>query len=376
MSNAGAVHFLLLGVSESPVGGYKVVYEYANALAELGVETHVWHSTAYYALPATRRRVSGRRGVKRVKAAGRAMWTRLRLRRRLVRWFDLDPRVHAHLTAGLPSPRLSASDVVIATAIETTAYAGRLAARAGARSAALIQHLETWSASRADIVDAWSQVDERIVIAPWLEKECTDAGLSSILIPNAVDAGAFPPGPPLAGRAPGILTLLSPHGYKRPDVVLAALRAVHAGSGHAGSAATALVAFGQSAPPADLPEYVTYHRQPDAATLAQLYRSATVYLCGSDAEGWHLPPAEATLAGAAVVSTDIGGVRVSMEDDALYAPAGDGAELARLALGILAAPAPAQSRVDRARERLLARTITENARTLLAAVRGAGAVAS
>ena len=44
----GAVHFFLLGVSDSPVGGYKVVYEYANALVDLGIETHVWHSTASY----------------------------------------------------------------------------------------------------------------------------------------------------------------------------------------------------------------------------------------------------------------------------------------------------------------------------------------
>ena len=356
----GAVHFFLLGVSDSPVGGYKVVYEYANALVDLGIETHVWHSTAFYALTAGRGR-----GVKRVKAAARTAVTRMRFGRQLVRWFDVDPRVRCHLSIGLPRPRLATGDAVVATAIETTTYAATLAARFGARSAALIQHLETWSASRQEIVAAWGQVDARIVIAPWLGEECSRAGLSSVLIPNALDASSFPMGLPLAERESSVLTLLSRHHYKRPDVVVAALTQIHELAPE-----TALIAFGQDARHADLPDYVTFYRQPPPAVLARLYREATVYLCGSDAEGWHLPPAEATLAGAAVVSTDIGGVRASMEDDALYAQPGDSAELGRLAVAILDRPGEYQRGVENARRRLACRTYAENSRDFVAAVFG------
>lgn len=354
----GEIHFLLLGVSPRPVGGYKVVYEYANALVAGGITVHVWHSTAFYAQMADTART-----YKQLKAALRALHSRLRTAGNLVSWFNLDPRVHVHLTAGLPRPALSRNDAVIATAIETTEHAGALGRQSGAHSASLIQHLETWSAPIDYIRRAWAAVDTRITIAPWLAEECTHAGLSSVTIPNAIVADDFPPGPSLAHRPRRVLSLLSPHRYKRPDVVIDALREIHQLVPDA-----ELVTFGQQAAPESLPAYIEHVVQPSPARLRSLYQGATVYLCGSDAEGWHLPPAEATLSGAAVVSTDIGGVRVSMEDDALYATAGDALGLARAAESVLIDPAAAQERVDRARSRILSRTYATNSRELLEAL--------
>lgn len=124
------------------------------------------------------------------------------------------------------------------------------------------------------------------------------------------------------------------------------------------------VTFGQAVRPKQLDSRVSYVQDPSHGTLTELYRSARVYMCGSDAEGWHLPPAEATLSGAAVVSTDIGGVRASMGDDALYAPPGDPHALAQQVMVALDDPAAAQTRVDRARERLAETTYEGNASRL------------
>jgi glycosyltransferase involved in cell wall biosynthesis len=342
-------------MSTIPVGGYKVVYEYANQLSERGVNVEVWHSRAFFA--------ETRHGWKRWLALGKS-WARALARRVLrnsptVSWFSLDSRVGSFETAGLPTPRIASGDVVVATAIETTEYGASLARRAGARSVALIQHFEEWAASEAFIKEAWGAVDARVVIAPWLAEKCAEAGLDSVLIPNALEHSRFPEGPPLSARIPQVMSLLAPHSYKRPDVVIAVMEEVNRRRPDA-----RLVAFGQGPRLSALPDFVQYHQNPSHEVLTSLYQATRVYLCGSDAEGWHLPPAEASLCGATVVSTDIGGVRVSMEDDALYAPPGDIEALTGAVLLALDDPG-AQDRVERCRRRLLARSYSRNTDELL-----------
>lgn len=345
------VHILLLGPSATPVGGYKVAYEYANALTEAGERVTVWHSTAFFA-----EMVDGSRVIKRAKAYVRSFLSRLSFRRGLAPWMTVHPAVTMRLTGGLPRPRVQAGDIVLATAVETVRHAARIARAGDAASVALMQHFETWAASGDQIIEAMREVDVRVVIAPWLGEILAAHGMASVLLPNAIDAGAFPLGPPLDRRGEVVLTLLSRHSYKRPDVVIAALQQIHERLPSA-----RLVAFGQDERPTDLADYVQYTRDPAPPELRSLYQQATVYMCGSDAEGWHLPPAEATLSGASVVSTDIGGVRVSMESDALYAPTGDAARLAELVVVALRQRAESQERADRARERLVARTLKGNA---------------
>lgn len=358
------VHFCLLGPSSTPIGGYKVVYEYANALVEQGVDVTVWHSNAFLAATA------GIRGIWVAVRSWLVWWLRGQRRRWLssgVEWFHLDARVKVRATGWFPALRLHAGDAAVATAIETTRFVGRQGRRASARSVSLIQHLETWAASLDYIRAAWAEVDERIVIAPWLAEECTAAGLSSILLPNALDGEQFPLGPRLVDRPLQVVSLLAPSRYKRPDVVIGTLEEVVRRRPE-----VSVVTFGQPSVPAVPSDVVKYTPDPRPAELRALYQTSRVYFCGSDAEGWHLPPAEATLSGAAVVSTDIGGVRASMAEDALYAPRGDVQTLATMIIEAIDRVDEAQRMTDHARERLLSRTYERNAGELLEALFPAG----
>ncbi|WP_165817891.1 glycosyltransferase family 4 protein [Microbacterium sp. Gd 4-13] len=351
------VHFLLPGATTRPVGGYKVVYEYANALAEQGVDVTIWHSQIFNA-PG----VGLRRALRRLRLA--AGWA-VRVRSTSGQyagptWFTLDSRIRVRSGALMPRMPLGRGDLVIATAVQTFRSAAQQARRAGAISLGLIQHFETWASPAQAIRSDWARVDERIVIAPWLADECAAAGLSSVLLPNALDASSFPPGSPLPDRRKEVLSLLSPHEYKRPDVVTEALEEIVRRRPD-----ITVRAFGQDPQMPIASDSISYSPNPSPDQLRGLYAATRVYLCGSDAEGWHLPPAEATLCGAAVVSTDIGGVRASMADDALYVPAGDAVGLAELAIRVVDAPEEAQLRVERARRRLLETTYEGNASRLL-----------
>lgn len=353
----GDVHILLTAPTPTPAGGHKVVYEYANALAAEGVRVTIWHSNIFFSETAGRKRllrVAKSHARRLLRPTGRASVT----------WFPLDERVTVRTTGGFPNPSLRPQDVVIATAIETTPHAARLASVARARSAALIQGYETWGGATADFISAaWRAVDTRIAIAPWLVEKCTAAGLSATLLPNVINAASFPPGPPLAQRKLQVMSLLSSIPVKRADVAMGALAAIARRR-----PGVSVIGFGQDARPRVAADCIQYFQNPEPSLLSNLYQTSMVYLCGSDSEGWHLPPAEATLSGAAVVSTDIQGVRVSMEQDALYAPPGDIDGLAAAALAIMDDLPAAQSRISNAQSRLLARTYSSNARELMHAV--------
>jgi glycosyltransferase involved in cell wall biosynthesis len=87
--------------------------------------------------------------------------------------------------------------------------------------------------------------------------------------------------------------------------------------------------FGGEAPP-DLPAWVTFHRRPSNDELATLYNGSAIFLVPSHYEGWGLPGAEAMACGAALVSTDNGGVRAyaKHEHNALLVPPQEPAALA------------------------------------------------
>lgn len=89
-----------------------------------------------------------------------------------------------------------------------------------------------------------------------------------------------------------------------------------------------------------IPKWVEYHERPSDATLGALYNRTAVFVVPSHYEGWGLPGAEAMACGAALVSTDNGGVRAYAEHEktALLSPPRDPDALAANVLSLLQTP--------------------------------------
>ena len=81
-------------------------------------------------------------------------------------------------------------------------------------------------------------------------------------------------------------------------------------------------AFGPRRVPG-LPDWVRFYLQPSDRELNELYNNTSIFVTPSHYEGWGLPGAEAMACGAALVSTDHGGVRAYASDNetALLSPA-------------------------------------------------------
>lgn len=206
------------------------------------------------------------------------------------------------------------ADVVVATFWTTAEALAALSSDKGAK-AYFLQHDETvMSRSEADrVVATWKLPLHKITISDWLVKLAAErAGDTRVsLIPNSVDMHQFHAPPRGKQQQPTVGFLYSRQRFKACDVALAAFERLRARLPDA-----QLLAFGavRPSPELPLPESAAFSFQPEQARLKDLYAACDVWLCGSLAEGFHLPPLEAMACRCPVVSTRVGGPMDIIED--------------------------------------------------------------
>lgn len=310
------ITFILPGSSRIPMGGYKVVFEYANSLSERGHAVTIVH-------PA--------------HLDEKAQWTeKLYHNARYLlwgasgtfgpeKWFKLRPEVKTIWVHSLREENIPRADAIVATGWPTAEYVAAYPVDKG-RKFYLIQHYETWWGPEERVRATWQLDLHKIVIARWLEEIATHLGESSTYIPNGLDFTAFGCDVPISERSrPEVLMLNHAMKWKGTDDGLKTLKI-------AKTSVPDLTAtlFGVGPSPRNLPDWVAYVRNPPQPELRGLYNNAAVYITPSWSEGWPLPPAEAMMCGAALVCTDIGGHReyAVHERNALLAPAHSPEELA------------------------------------------------
>jgi glycosyltransferase involved in cell wall biosynthesis len=152
-------------------------------------------------------------------------------------------------------------------------------------------------------------------------------------IPNGIDSSVFRLLRPIEGRPARVAMLSSSVPTKGLAAGVEALELVRAEI-----PGLEAVLFGIEPRPEGVPGWIEYRENPEPRVLVEeIYNESAVYLCPSELEGWHLPPAEAMACGCAVVSTDIGGVRdyAVHEETALLSAPGDPRGLADHLLRVL-----------------------------------------
>lgn len=301
--------FVLPGPGLDPVGGFKVVYEYAGGLSRRGHRVTVVHPAMLEARLPLSRRLRGE--------------LRYRVRRWTGRhgpgsWFPLDPAVRTLWVPSLASRHVPDADAVVATAWQTAEWVGDYPTAKG-RKLYLVQSLETWSGPEERVIATWRLPMRKIVIARWLLDFAGTLGEEAVHIPNGLDFEAFGMDIPPEARDPrSVLMMFHPAPLKGSRDGLAALDRVR-------EEFPDLVfhLFGVAERPRGIPPEF-YHRNPRQSDLRRLYNEAAVFVAPSHLEGWPLPPAEAMLCGAAVAATDIGGHReyAIHETSALLSPPG------------------------------------------------------
>lgn len=280
------ITFVLLGWSSRPVGGYKVVYHYANEMANLGHDVVVAHANE----TSLHQRTDSIRG---------------NLRRCLgSSWCDIDRRVKVKVVRNISNDTIPDGDVVIATAYQTAVPVYSLAKRKGEKYY-FIQHYETWAGQEQDVNSTWVLPMRKIVISKWLQDKARDLGTEAYgYVPNPIDTRVFRVTLPPRGRDPLSIAMMW-HEFKWKGsadgiAVLSSLKERIPG--------LVVTLFGVHGRPARLPLWMKYMRNPSQQSLLNIYNQHAVFMSTSHIEGWGLTIAEAMASGACVVSTNSRGL--------------------------------------------------------------------
>lgn len=295
------ITFLLPGPASVPVGGYRVVFSYANFLVSEGHDVTICHA--------------GRLGqftppVPPPPAWIRRLWrTWLRHRPRFfpprINWYNLNPHINMIYLPGEPLNRfMPKSDIIVATAWTTAEYVRDYDPDKGVPFY-LIQHWESWQGFEDRVAKTWHFPFYKVVVSRWLKDIAEKLAVGPVeYIPNGIDMDLFTTDDQSLNREPSIVSMYHPAPWKGSRDVLQALESVHTQYPDIPAAF-----FGVHSRPHDLPDWITYWKNPQQTSLAQLYQSHAIFVSGSWAEGFALPPAEAMASGCVFVGTDSGGCR-------------------------------------------------------------------
>jgi len=321
--NTVKITFIQPRYDPKPVGGMKVVYEYANQLVARGHQVSVLHPDRLANL--TPRRLT------RVyfHITGKSRQTENYQIMPEVPWHHIDNRVRM-LT--IPEPTASYvpdGDAVFASFWATGEYMMDYPPEKGRKFYLWQGFEEGWAGPTARIYAVLKSPLKKVVISRALYEHGLNLGLSQdemIHIPDAIDHKTYQILNPIDDRIPRVSMLYhslplkgANDGVKALDLAKKAVPTLQA------------VLFSVFTRPHRLPQWIEYSCNPSQEELINsIYNRSSIYLSPSRLEGFGLTAAEAMACGCAVAAADSGGIRDFAEHEvtALLSPPKDSKALA------------------------------------------------
>ncbi|WPQ64530.1 glycosyltransferase family 4 protein [Chitinophaga sancti] len=307
------ISFILPGRGTKPVGGFRVVYEYANRLSAAGFEVQLVHTAWLF---------------KRNPFVGgviRYLYC-LFFYRFIKPWFALEKGVKNKWIFALYNFLLPDADFVVATSWETAEHVAEFPARKG-RKLYLIQANEsefTYVSNKGlekASLETWKLPMHKIAICTWLQVAIKDySGQDSTVIFNGLNFEEFFIERGVQKNENTVMMLHHHSPHKGSAEGMAALRLLKSRVKD-----LQVILYGMPAAPDGLEEWMRYYQMPERNELRRLYNEATIFLSPSHSEGWGLPVSEAMQCGCLAVTSDIGGFKDFVKDGqtACCFPVGD-----------------------------------------------------
>lgn len=308
------IAFVLPEFSRQPIGGYKMVFEYANRLSDEGHQIQILFMNegkfSNYRIPSYLKKIMVNR-ITQIEP----------------KWFNLNRGIEKISSYEHNfKQKLQTVDAVFATAVETVEPVENFFPNS--KKFYLIQDYESWRKSDSYLQSTFQIGMVNIVVSQWL-KSIVDIYTEepSILIRNPIDTNAYTYKQLSKSRKPHTIGLLyheSPtKGLKYSMEVLNKLKQKYPD--------LQVSMFGIPPRPVEFPKWIQYTRGASQEETVQIYNSVQVFLCGSVQEGFGLTGLEAMACGAALVTTDYQGAQeyAVNNHNALVAPVRDVEKLTR-----------------------------------------------
>jgi glycosyltransferase involved in cell wall biosynthesis len=270
-------------------GGHKIMYEYANRLAQLGHEVIVYHSLF---VPYTKYRMPLCLRIIRINVFHHSSKPK---------WFTLDSSIRTKTISKITDKAIANGDILFSTGFATAFEVSKLTNSKG-KKVNLIQDHETWTSAEENIINSYKLPLTHTVINDYLFKILEDTNKTPpLLIYNAIDTNKFYVKIPIESRIQrSVCMLYSEEERKGSKYGLEAIRICK--ELHPDLRVSLFSIYKR---PKEIPDWIEYFQSP--SNLIDIYNSSAIFFSPSNGEGWALPPAEALSCGCALVCTDIGG---------------------------------------------------------------------
>lgn len=282
--------FILPQRDKRPIGGFKIVYEYANRLSDRGYEIVI----AYYCGNDLKRT--------RLPLQVRSMLCRISTKHR-PQWFHLSKNVKKIVIPKIENAYLPDADIIFATAAGTAEAVHRLNIVKG-KKYYLVQGYEAWNLTSEEVCKTYLHKDmQKICIASWLAEYMKGEPVE--VISNPIDTAEFFIEESIEKRNPYTIALL----YHTAEYkgVRYAFEALHILKSKYPQLSVWM--FGLPKQPANMPKWMRYTRNARSRELRAIYNNSAIFLCATIEEGFGLTGAEAMACGCALVSTEYRGVK-------------------------------------------------------------------
>ena len=283
------INFVLPFKIRKPAGGFRVMYEYANRLADLGYEIHITYPIkakyVKYRLPFYLRVLMSY--IEKYKPFD---------------WFSFNPKITMSYVSSISEKNMIDADIIIATWWSIVVEVSQLSKSKGEKIN-LIQGYEDWLGHINELHASYDLKSiHNIVVANYLKDIVSKYTSKKIeYIPNAIDNNIFKIKETIEGRNPkSICMLYSIQAIKGSIYGLEALTKLHNKYSD-----IKVDLFGICPKPDGLPNWITYHyNSPD---LSEIYNNNAIFISTSLTEGFGLVSVEAMACGCALVCTNIDG---------------------------------------------------------------------
>lgn len=297
MKTKKTVCFVLPGTPDVSMGGFKVVYEYANRLCENGYKVTILYNriSCLYSTRLDFLRFNYQfllYLIKLIKADYK------------VKWFALNEKINEKYFFRYTKNVFRKYNTIVATAVDTAFGVRKVNAEKSKNVMYLIQDFEAWNSyTSEDCYNSYKFDFKKIVIAPWLKDKVAEVEKDSFLIPNGFDFEYFKLTNPIEKRNPYTICMLNHNDdRKRCQDSFEALKIVKEKFPQ-----LKVNIFGTPERPENLPDWYNYYQRPDQENHNFIYNNSSIFIAASKAEGMALPPAEAMICGCALVCTNIPG---------------------------------------------------------------------
>lgn len=295
--------FFLPGISRKPIGGYKVIYEYANRLAEKN-----WNVSIYYPCLCSLKNISLKYMVKCILKYPVIKIFKIYK----PKWFYLKSEIEQVYTWKPVKKKFKKYSHIISTYIDTAYILDSYDFYDTHKIFYFIQGYEVWNNhTEADVYKSYKFPMKKFVISSWLYDKVASVGETACILQNGFDFNYFRLYKPIECRQKTQIAMLYHQDKnKRCCDAFDALDIVKLKFPD-----LKVFIFGAPKKPDNLPDWYTYYQTPNKDTHNLILNEASIFVAASENEGFGLTVGEAMICGCAIACTNNMGFTAMVKHD-------------------------------------------------------------